>query len=156
MKTTSLLILFLFSLANPSIEKEKIYNALSGNSSQNISGLIVKLEKTEPSSINKAYIGSLTARNASFEKGVQKKIKLFKAGVQILETEIKLFPKHTEYRFLRLCIQEHCPSILKYNENIKEDAQLITSNYSQQSKELRAIIFDYAKTSAAINSSHLK
>ena len=98
----------------------------------------------------------MLTKKASFEKAVQSKIKSFKAGATLLETEISKFPKQTEYRFLRLCIQENCPKILGYNKNIQEDVLLISTNYSQQSNLLKKIIYDYAKNSNALDHTLLK
>ena len=156
MKTTCFLILLVSSIIGSPIDRKMVYTSLSDNSSQSINEILVEIEKTESSSLNRAYKGALLARKAEFEKNIKQKIRSFKAGVQLLEKEINLNPKHTEYRFLRLCIQEHCPPILKYNKNIKEDVQLITNSYSGQSKNLKSIIFEYSKKSKAIDQTLLK
>jgi hypothetical protein len=156
MKTSLFLIILLSSLSFFSLDKENIYNVLSGSSYQDIDNLIIKIENQESSSINKAYRGSLLAKRASFEKNATKKIAKFKAGVQLLESEISDFPKETEHRFLRLCIQENCPKILKYNKNITEDVELIISNFSKQPTKLKTIITNYSKTSKSLDYTLLK
>ena len=156
MKTSLIFILALINLSFFAIDKKDIYKALSGNSFQEIDNLIVKLEAQESNSLNRIYKGSLIAKSAEFEKSTAKKISKFKIGVQLLESEIAAFPKETEYRFLRLCIQEHCPKILKYNKNITEDVSLIITNYSKQPTKLKSIIRDYAKTSKSLDYTLLK
>lgn len=156
MKTVAFLIVAFFTLGDLTIEKDEFYDILSGESVQNINKLITDLEQQKSTSINDAYKGALISKKANFEKSAAKKIKTFKIGVELLETEIKKNPKQTEYRFLRLCIQENCPKILKYNKNITEDVQLITSNFKNQSKQLKTIIANYAKSSKALDISLLK
>ena len=156
MKASLLIILFFFNLSFLSIDKEKIYNALAGDSYLRIDQLIIELEAEKPSSINKVYKGALLAKRAYFEKNAVKKINKFKEGVQLLESEIGKFPNEIEYRFLRLCIQESCPKILNYNNNITEDSGLIIQNFSKQSSKLKSIITNYSKNSNSLDNSLLK
>ena len=156
MKTIICFLFTVFIGFGSFINIEAYYNVFSGNSIQNIDKLITKLELQEPTSINNAYKGALLAKKANFENNVSIKIKTFKTGIKLLECEIQKFPKETEYRFLRLCIQENCPKILKYNKNIKEDAQLITVNFAKQPSNLKTIIATYAKTSKTLDENLLK
>lgn len=156
MKTATFLMITLFTLVNFTVEKDELYDTLSGESVQSINILITDLEQQKSTSINNAYKGALISKKANFEKSAAKKIKTFKIGVELLETEIKKNPKQIEFRFLRLCIQENCPKILKYNKNITEDAKLIASNFKTQSKQLKTIISNYAKSSKALDISLLK
>ena len=156
MKSFILMFVFSLSLFNFSIEKNKFYDVLSSNSVEKLDKMISQLEKEKQSPINRAYKGTLIAKKASFKKVAAEKIKLFKAGVLLLETEIKKSPKVVEYRFLRLTIQENCPKILKYNTNVKEDVSVITKGYSKLNTNLKSIILDYSKDSKLLNSSILK
>jgi hypothetical protein len=156
MKTMLCLILHFLSLMNLTIDKDEFYSTLSGQDIQDINKLIVELEQQEPSTINNAYRGALLTKKAAFEVNAVKKINTFKTGVQLLETEIENFPNQTEYRFLRLSIQEHCPDILNYNKNIAEDVQVITNNFSKQSEKLKKIISNYAKKSSTLKSALIK
>ena len=156
MKITFAFVFFISFLTVKNIDKNLIYKSLSSNNKLQVETLISTLQKKENTSINRAYRGALLTKKASFEKAVQSKIKYFKAGATLLESEISKFPKQTEYRFLRLCIQENCPKILGYNKNIQEDVLLISTNYSQQSNLLKKIIYDYAKNSNALDHTLLK
>ena len=156
MKTAFLLFFCFFNVSSFYLDKNDLYSALSGDSSQKIDQIIVGLNQEQSTSINKCYKGALLAKRADFETTAVKKINKFKAGVKLLEVEIEKFPNEVEYRFLRLCIQENCPKVLKYNKNISEDVKLIERSFSKQSKKLRTIIFEYAKSSNALNHILLK
>lgn len=151
MKTTICILFFAFTFKSSTINLETFYSAFAGNSIQAIEKLITELEQQEPTTIINAYKGALMAKKANFENNVAIKIQIFKTGVKLLEGEIEKFPKEIEYRFLRLCVQENCPKILKYNRNIDEDVQIISNNYSKQSKNLKTIIANYAKTSKVLD-----
>ena len=156
MKSIILILLLNFSIAGFSIDKNSFYKVLSSNSETEITNKLQQLEKEKTSSLILAYKGALIAKKASFEKKATQKIKLFKTGVTLLETEITKSPKKIEFRFLRLAIQENCPKILKYNQHIKNDVAVITAGYPKLNKELKKIILDYAKSSKTLNPSLLK
>ena len=143
-------------IMNLSEDLDNYYTVFSGKSIQNINQLIKELDQLELTTFNNAYKGALLAKKANFEESVTEKIKIFKTGVQLLEIEIKKFPKETEFRFLRLCIQENCPKILRYNKNLDEDAKIITNNFSKLTNKLKIIIANYAKTSKVLNENLLK
>lgn len=156
MKSLLLLFAFSFSFLNFSIDKSSYYDALSSNSIEKLEGMVQQLEREKSSPINRAYKGALIAKKASFEKTAAAKIKLFKSGVALLENEITKSSKEVEFRFLRLTVQENCPKILKYNQNINEDIDVIIKGYSHLNKELKKVILDYAKNSKTLNSSKLE
>ena len=156
MKTILFILFSSLPFINFSVDTEEYYAVFSGKSIQDIDQLITELEQQEHTTTNNAHKGALLAKKADFEDDVSKKIKTFKIGVQLLEIEIKKFPKETEFRFLRLCIQENCPKILKYNKNITEDAILITNNFSKLTNKLKIIVTNYAKTSKALDVTLLK
>lgn len=156
MKSIICLVLPFFMQMNLTVDTDKFYAVLSGESVEQIDKLISELELQKATSMNNAYKGALIAKKAGFETNVTTKIKTFKSGVQLLESEINKSPKLLEYRFLRLSIQEHCPKILKYNDNINEDVKLIINDYSNQSKKLKSIIINYAKNSNSLDAALLK
>jgi hypothetical protein len=86
-------------------------------------------------------------KKSGFEKTPKEKLELFKQGKTLLEKEISSNAKNTEYRFLRLIIQENAPAILKYQSNIVEDAKWIKANYSSLATDVKNSIVSYAKTS---------
>jgi hypothetical protein len=53
---------------------------------------------------------------------------MFKSGRSKLESAITKDKENTEYRFLRLIIQEHAPRIVKYRNELEKDSKWIQSN----------------------------
>lgn len=150
LKIVFYLAFFSFIINQHHIDRKSYYEVLSGQSLEKIEQKIAFLEKAGKSSIHNAYLGGLYMKKASFLTKPKEKIDTFNKGKELLETEIKLFPNNTEYRFIRLILQEHAPQFLKYNSNIEEDKIVIVKMYSTLDKELQIIIQDYTKTSAIL------
>lgn len=123
------------------------YNALYSDSLETIENALEELDKEKSTTIVGAYKGGLTMKKSDYLKSAAKKIETFKAGHKLLESAIKADPNNTEYRFIRLTIQEHAPKILKYNKNIEEDKALILKGYQKMSSKTRAYVLDYARQS---------
>lgn len=129
-------------------QKEEIYRVLSNNSLSDIEELINQLEKSNTSTLHKAYIAALTMKKAGVQKASPAvKLKTFKAGATVLEKLIEQEPTNVELRFLRLIIQENAPKILKYHNNLQEDASMIKQQRGKVEKALQNEIDLYAKTS---------
>ena len=156
MKSIILIFAFTFSLFNLSIDTNSYYHALKSKSLTDLNSMIQQIEKEKSTSLHRAYKGVLIAKKSMFEKKAGDKVKVFKSGIKLLETEIKSSPKEIEYRFLRLTLQENSPKILKYNKNIDEDIHIITNGYPELNSVLKKIILDYSKNSTRLNSSKLK
>lgn len=143
--------LFSFFLATGQgqIDKNACIKAMaSGNVSQ-IDVLQKQLQKFSGAE-KEAYEGALLMRKAETLAVPAKKLVLFKKGHKKLETAILNAPSNTEFRFLRLMVQEHAPKNLGYNKNIMQDAQLIKTNYKSLSAAMQTQISDYSKNSKAL------
>ena len=127
------------------------YTILKKNNLEEIEKKINQLATNKESSVNNAYLGTLLMKKSDFLKDLKTKIATFKKGHQLLEKEISENQSNTEYRFLRLAIQENAPKILKYNTNIEEDALYITKNHYKLNKGLKIIILEYSKQSILLN-----
>jgi hypothetical protein len=97
-----------------------------------------------------AYEGALLMKKAGLIRKPKDRISLFKVGNQKLESAISKNNGNTEYRFLRLIIQEHAPKIVKYNSEIEEDCIIIRSNFKSLSPILQQIVFSYSKKSTVL------
>jgi hypothetical protein len=75
------------------------------------------------------------------------KINLFKAGKTKLEAAIANDKNNTEFRFLRLILQEHAPKIVKYRNNLDEDSKFISTNFDKLSNTLQKLVSAYSKKS---------
>ena len=78
------------------------------------------------------------------------KLKLFKKGHTLLEAAIKQDPNNTEFRFLRLMIQENAPGILGYKVDEEKDSEFIRKSYKSLPEDLQKTIADYNKKSKVL------
>ena len=94
-----------------------------------------------------AFEGTLLMKKAGMMSKPKDKLELFKKGRIKLETAISNDNTNTEYRFMRLIIQEHAPKILKYRSDIEKDAALIHGSFKKLSPEVQSAVMDYRKQS---------
>jgi len=97
-----------------------------------------------------AYKGTLLMKKAGLVKKPKDKLAFFKEGRIKLETVIHDNETNTEYRFLRLIIQEHAPKITKYRAQVQEDKEYIKKNFSSLPPVVQDVVKDYSKTSAIL------
>jgi hypothetical protein len=136
--------------------REAFFEILSSNSEATLDKEIARLDSGKPTSLTKVRKGALLMKKAGFVKGAGSKVKVFKSGAELLETQIRENPDNAEYRFIRLTIQEHAPGILKYNKNLKEDKELIVSTYSELQEDLKKVIRNYSVDSKVIKTVDLQ
>jgi hypothetical protein len=105
------------------------------------------------SNTKNAYKGALLMKKSAFLKSSKDKTTLFKQGRELLELAIKKENKNSEFRFLRLTIQENCPPVLKYNSNKNEDAEYVKQAFINFPHELQQAVLEYAKTSKMLKPS---
>lgn len=154
MKVTLNLLFFLFLLvvqvnAQNSIDKPAFYKTLA---SGNTAAIDFQLSIVQASDIpeKNAFEGTLMMKKAQLVSKPKEKLSLFKSGRMRLESSIASDKENTEYRFLRLIIQEHAPKIVKYRKNLEEDSELVRTNFKTLSLELQQIITDYSKKSSIL------
>jgi hypothetical protein len=159
MRKRTLVILSLFILCIAvqvkAIDKKHYYHALASGSEPLIDEVLLLLKKEKQSSATFAYQGAMLMKKAGFVKGVKGKVDTFKKGAALLEKEIQQNGNNTEYRFLRLTVQEHAPGILKYNKDIEEDKKVILNNYSKLDSTLKEVITNYAQDSKILSGAEL-
>lgn len=97
-----------------------------------------------------AYEGTLLMKKAGLVAKAKDKLNLFKSGRSKLESSISKDDNNTEYRFLRLIIQEHAPKAVKYRNELEEDSKLIHTNFKSLSPFLQQQIIDYSKKSKVL------
>jgi len=137
-------------------DRTDFYNALSGESAEEIDKIITKLENEKKSPMVNAYLGALYMKKSGFLRVPAEKLELFRKGQQMLDHEIELQPQNTEMRFVRLIMQEKSPKMLKYNSNIQEDKAIILKNFSKLDRDLKNFISDFAVTSKYLKPEELK
>jgi hypothetical protein len=147
----SLLLIYSFAVVQSKsqqtgFDKSPFYTAIASGSKDAIDG---QLNILKGSSIpeKEAYEGALLMKKAGLVSKAKDKLNLFKSGRLKLEASISKEKGNTEYRFLRLIIQEHAPGIVRYSNDIEEDSKLIQANFKSLSPFLQQQITDYSKKS---------
>ena len=133
-----------YSFVETGIRSAEFYEVLSSSSLEKVEDMLSKLNDNPSESKMRMYKGALIAKRAEFVKEVKQKIKYCREGIALIEAEIKDHPSNTEYRFIRLTIQEHAPKLLNYNNKLLEDKQKIIDGYSSLSAVLKKAIREYA------------
>ena len=137
------------SYAQQKFEKSAFYTVMVGNDLAAIDDeLAVIAASTVPNKTG--YEGAMLMRKAGKVKGVSKKLKFFKEGRIKLETAILADPDNTEFRFLRLAIEENAPKIVKYHNDIEKDKLFIQQHFKTQPQSVQTAIIDYSKKSKVL------
>ena len=131
------------------LDREKFYSAISSDELGKVDDQLKTLEGLTIKE-KKGFTGALLMKKAGLVKNVKNKLKLFKEGHQMLEDAIEKDGSNTEYRFLRLIIQENAPDILNYNNDLKKDSAYIKESYKNLSVAVRQAIEDYSKKSKVL------
>lgn len=146
----SLLVGFIFTSSPQAFDKAAFYTAMaSGSVDRVVDELAVVTGASFPE--RDAYEGALLMRRAGLVKPPAEKLKYFKAGRIRFETAIVADPDNTEYRFLRLTIQEHAPRIVKYYKEQEADSEWVKKNYKKLPPAVQKAIIDYSRTSKVLN-----
>jgi hypothetical protein len=98
-----------------------------------------------------AYEGALLLKQAGLITAKKDKLTLFKSGKNKLENAIEKDSTNTEYRFLRLMIQENAPKILGYHKALEKDNIYIRKNFKSLSIALQEVVLGYSKQSKILN-----
>lgn len=142
-------VIHAFPLAQ-GFDKNVFYKVIKAGSVDDID---TELSYIDGASFNEkdAYKGTLLMKKAGMVKKAKDKMDLFKSGRIKLETALHGDPNNTEYRFLRLMIQEHAPKVTKYKAQLDEDSEYVKKNYTKLSPDVQEIVKDYSKTSTILH-----
>jgi hypothetical protein len=89
---------------------------------------LVKKEKDNDNPVLQCYKGIAIMMKSNYIFNPISKLKNFNKGKIIVEKLVVDNNRNLEIRFLRFCAQTHCPQIVGYNNNIKEDKIFILQN----------------------------
>jgi hypothetical protein len=137
-------------VAQEKLDRKEFYKILSTENLEQINGLI---SKYEVSSELKGFVAALTMRKAGLVFWVNEKLSLFRKGAQSMDKSIKDAPEELELRVLRLMVQEQCPRILNYYQNLEEDASKIKKGFQTLPKETQTVLKSYVKKSKLLKAS---
>ena len=129
--------------------QQEFYNAISSDKEAVVDARLAEVRKAGGAD-KEAYEGALLMTKAQWGKKPKDKLSLFKEGRAKLEAAIQKNAENTEYRFLRLIIQENAPNVVKYKENIDADAAIVKANYKKLPPELQQVIASYSKKSKVL------
>ena len=111
----------------------------------------IKILKESSIAEKVGYEGALLMKKAGLVISLIQKLNLFKEGHEKLEKAIKKDPKNTEFRFLRLIIQENAPSILNYDNELEKDSFHIKNTFNSLPLAIQRVIVDYSKQSKILS-----
>lgn len=132
----------------------QFFTAFSSGSTEMIDAAIAACERAgDP--LASAYKGALLMKKADLIKGPGEKLKMFKEGHELLEKQIAAKSNDAELRFIRLCVQENAPKIVKYSGQIEEDKAVVVEKFASLPSDVRNFVRDYAKTSEVLTSDEL-
>jgi hypothetical protein len=144
------IISFLFSIwfgisqAQTTFNRSLFYSVLSSESLEDVDHELTSL-KNSPE--KKAFEGALLMKKSGLVSDPKDKLSLFKSGRAVLEQAIAEDSTNTEFRFLRLLVQERAPKLVHYNSEIKKDASYLRENYKNLLPVVQKAVFNYSKTS---------
>lgn len=136
-------------------DKKAFYVVMASNSISLIDNTLSDV-KDLATSQRGAYEGALMMKKAGLVANSKNKLNLFKAGRYKLETLLAKDTTNTEWRFLRLMIQENAPRILNYRRELDMDSQFIVKFYKSLSPDVQQAVIDYSKKSKILNPPLLK
>jgi hypothetical protein len=134
---------------NKSFDRPTFYKILKSGKAEEIEAQI-NIIKGSSIIEKEAYEGTLLMKRSGLFAKAKDKLNTFKSGRSKLESSIAKESNNTEYRFLRLIIQEHAPKIVKYRNELEKDSKWIRSNYNNLSPFLQQLIIDYSKESKVL------
>ena len=135
--------------ATQAFDKPGYYAAMSSDKMDEINAQLVIIKGSSIAE-KEAYEGALLMKKAGLVNSAKEKLSLFKAGRSKLESSISKDVNNTEYRFLRVIIQEHAPRIAKYRNELVEDGKMVNTNFKSLPAFLQQVIIDYSKKSKVI------
>jgi hypothetical protein len=151
----TIVLLVSISFAKPGYAQQKFEKAAFYEVMDNgdIAALDNQIEIVKTSSLNnkEGYEGALLMRKAGKVRGPKKKLGFFKEGRIKLETAILADADNTEFRFLRLAIEENAPKIVKYRNDIEKDKLVIQKNFKTLPQSVQHAIINYCKKSKVLH-----
>lgn len=147
-KLTVILLLLAFTgIVNAQkTDRQAFYHAMSSGSVDEVNEQIT----VATANGHEAYEGVLLMRKAGLVKKPKDKLHFFKEGRIKFQAAFMADSNNTEYRFLRLGIQEHAPKIVKYRGNINTDKLFIIQHYKTLPPVVQQAITEYSKTSKVL------
>ncbi len=155
LKIAVLLVFAAFTGGAAAPVREQFFKAFSSGNVEQIDHVLAIFKDTD-GKMARAYEGALLMKKADLIKGAGEKLKMFKKGHEIFEGELAADPDNAELRFIRLCIQENAPKILKYRKEIEADKAFVVKSFPSLPADVQKHITDYAGSSKVLRPDELK
>jgi hypothetical protein len=135
-------------------DKDAFYTAMASGNLEQVDNQLA-IVKAASFTEKEAYEGALLMRKSGLLKKPHDKLKSFKEGRTKFDPALAADIENTEYRFLRLTIQENAPRIVKYYKEQEEDSRHIKKNYKKLPPAVQKAILEYSKTSNVLRQEDL-
>ena len=130
-------------------EKAAFYRTMASGTLSEIDEELTAVESA-PGNERNAYEGILLMRKAGLVGKPKDKLHFFKTGRMKFQLAFMADSNNTEFRFLRLGIQEHAPKIVKYRSDIKTDKAYVKEHFKSLSPVVQHAVMEYSKTSKVL------
>jgi hypothetical protein len=152
-------LLFFLSLItvksfSQTFDRNTFYAAMASGKLEDVNAQLNIINKSSFAEKN-AFEGTLLMSKAGLINGPGNKLSTFKAGHKKLEAEILKDSLNTEFRFLRLMIQEHAPGILGYKSELQNDKEYIRKNFKKLLPAVQHAVTDYSQKSKILKPADL-
>ena len=124
MKIVTLLFISLLFF-QPSSSVEEVRKQFPEISTEEQADAFIEELKNDDSAEAKGYTAAMVFMKSRFVTFPFTKLKYFKKGKTILDETIIESPSNIEIRYIRFLMQKQIPDFLGYNDNIKEDFNVI-------------------------------
>ena len=136
MKTFLILVVFMlpsfsvFSAGNDLLEVREAYYLAVDNEESLKAFEVLLVNFNNPDNTILGYIGMSFMLKAKYAWLPNDKWEYFNKGKKFLESAISKDPNNIELKFMRFCIQNNTPGILRYNKNLEKDKGCIFKAFS--------------------------
>ncbi|RZJ70510.1 hypothetical protein [Flavobacterium sp.] len=154
MKATLLFLSTLFftvGLDIAQVRKAYIASPKSEAAAMKFAELVKDVAKEDANKVLVAYKGCSMALKSKHSNFLPDKISFMKEGAAFMDAAAAASPKDIEIRMIRMSVQENVPFIVDYRDKIQEDKNVILANFAKSSKEVKALVLNYAKLSEAFS-----
>jgi hypothetical protein len=131
-------------------EKSAFYQVMASGKLDDVNDELTAIAGA-PAGDRDAYEGVLLMRKAGLLSKPKDKLQNFKSGRIKFQAAFMADSNNTEFRFLRLGIQEHAPKIVKYHSDINADKVYIKEHFKSLSPVVQHAVLEYSKTSKVLH-----
>lgn len=141
------LLVSLFFYLSLVTSSENIMEEFHLLSSEKDEKLFVEKYKNDTSPTIQGYVCAVEMKQAEYVFNPITKLKIFNTSKKKLDSLVFENPTNLDLRYIRLLLQERTPSILGYNDFIKEDKNILKTKIESRQVSEEFINYIYRNTS---------